>query len=153
MNNFLDKSITVRQIWRWTRRAIYIAIPLYVWAFLSSAWDLKMGGVNLNGSPVKDLIPKQCFGHVERSRGITVGRTARDSLLLRGRVWRFPLEPMINGSSQLPQCFGYAVLAGIHDREPGDANFTEQWLDDSGNSVVTISVEYNQPYLKEPSSK
>jgi hypothetical protein len=153
VSSFLDRSITVRQIWRWTRRVVYIAIPLYIWAFLSSSWDLKMGGAIPSRSPVKELFPAQCEGYIARSHGYGAGRITSDDLLLRGRIWRSSLEPQLNGSSQLPQCFGYAVLAGMHDRNPGDANFTEQWLDESGDSVVTIHVEYNKPYLRIPGSK
>lgn len=153
MSNFLDKTFTVRQVWRWTRRAIYLAIPLYVVVFFLHAWDMKMGGVGLNNSPFKDRIPAQCDGYVQHSLGTPGGRTAADNLMLRERIRRYPLEPLIKSSSPLIPCLGYAVLGGVHDKTPGDANFTEQWLDSGGDPVVTIRVEYNKPYLTEIGSK
>lgn len=153
MSSFLDKTLTVRQIWRWTRRAIYLAIPLYVLAVFLNAWELKTGGVSLNNSPFKDRIPGQCSGYVEHSFGNPVGRTAVDNFLVRERIRRYPLDQLVKNSSPLIPCLGYAVLGGLHGTTPGDANFTEQYVDAKGNPIVTVRVEYNKPYVTETGSK
>lgn len=152
MSRFLDKTFTVRQIWRWTRRAIYVAIPLYLVAIFLNAWILKMGGVGLSNSPFKDRIPDQCIRYAERSFGTPGGRTAVDNLLLRERLTRGPIEGFVNGPDLTAECLGYAVLGGLHGKTPGDANFTEQRVDARGDPVITVRVEYNKPYLTEKGS-
>lgn len=146
MSTFMDKTFSVRQIWRWARRAIYLAIPLYVLAVFWNAWDLKMGGVSMNGSPFKDQVPEQCRGHAQKSFGTPAARTAMDSLLLRGRLRRYELDSVINNASPLLSCLGYAVLGGVHASVPSEADFTEQFVDASGNPFVTVRVEYQKTY-------
>lgn len=153
MSNFLDKTFTVRQVWRWTRRTIYVAIPVYVIVVFLYAWNMKVGGVSLNNSPFKDRIPEQCVGYAGRSLGTPSGRTLTDEFLLRARLRRGSIEGLVNGPDLTPACLGYAVLGGLHDKTAGGANFTEQWLDAKGNPIVTVRVEYNKPYLTETGSK
>lgn len=146
MSTFMDKTFSVREIWSWARRAIYLAIPLYVLAVFWNAWDLKMGGVSMSDSPFKDQVPEQCRGYAQKSFGTPAARTAMDSLLLRGRLQRYELNSVINNASPLFSCLGYAVLGGLPARVPSEADFTEQFVDASGNPVVTVRVEYQKTY-------
>jgi hypothetical protein len=146
MSNILDKTFTLRQVWRWTRRAIYVAIPVYIVAIFLHAWNMKIGGVSLNDSPFKDRIPAQCEGYAQKSLRTPANRTTADELLLRGRIRRYSLANLIGSSSPLFSCLGYAVLGGAHDRTPGDANFIEQYVDAQGDPFITVRVEYNKPY-------
>lgn len=147
MSKLLDKSFTVsaRQIWRWTRRGMYVVVPIYfVIAFLH-AWDLRHGGVILRTSPFKDRVPEVCVKYADgRSSMTPPGRTAIDSLLLRDRVMRWDINSLLNGTNLMPQCAGYAVLMGMHARSAGEANFTDQWVDANGDPVVTITVTYQK---------
>lgn len=147
MSAFMDKTISVRQMCRWIRRVIYLAIPLYVLAVLWNAWALKMGGVSLNDSPFKDRVPEICRGHAEKSFGTPADRTLLDEFLLRERLRRYDLDRLVGSASPLFACVGYAVLGGIHAKTPGDANFTEQFIDSTGKTVVTVRVEYHKVYL------
>lgn len=67
-----------------------------------------------------------------------------DALLLRGRISEGSIDSLINGTDLAPQCFGYAVLTGLHGRSAGDANFTERWIDKEGNPVISVRVQYHQ---------
>ena len=145
MSNFMDNTISKRQLWRWTRRLIYLVIPLYVLAFFWNAWALKMGGVSVSNSPFKDRVPEQCSAYAQRSHGLPADRTAIDSLLLRGRLNRGSIEPLVAGMDKTPACLGYAVLGGLHGKTAGDANFSEQWVDAHGDRVLTVSVVYHKP--------
>lgn len=153
MNNFLDKTISVRKLWRWTRRVIYVAIPLYVLAVFWNAWNLRIGGVGLNDSPFKDQVPEQCRGYAQRSFGTPPDRTAVDNLLLRGRLARGSIEALASGVDRTPVCIGYAVLGGLHGKTRGDANFIEQWVDVHGDPVVTVRVEYHKAFVPAKENK
>lgn len=104
------------------------------------------GGVSMSDSPFKDQVPEQCRGYAQKSFGTPAARTAMDSLLLRGRLQRYELNSVINNASPLFSCLGYAVLGGLHARVPSEADFTEQFVDASGNPVVTVRVEYQKTY-------
>lgn len=147
MKNFLDKTLTVRQIWRWTRRMLYVLIPIYIGAFFVHEWKLEM-----TTTPIayKDQIPDYCKDFAMRSSdrpGGSWGTTNVDSFLLRGRVRRSEMKYLVNGTSKAPACLGYAVLTGIrNDKYAPDANFTEQWLDTQGDPVITVHVQYHKAY-------
>ena len=153
MNNFLDKTISLRQMLKWTVGLFFLAMALYVAAVFLNAWNLKMGGGSLNHSPFKDQIPERCVGYAERSFGTPGGRTATDTLLLRGRLIRGSIEGFVSGPDLTAACLGYAVLGGLHGKAEGDANFIEQRIDANGDPIVTVRVEYNKPYLYESGSK
>ena len=59
---------------------------------------------------------------------------------------RYELNSVINNASPLFSCLGYAVLGGLPARVPSEADFTEQFVDASGNPVVTVRVEYQKTY-------
>lgn len=153
MNNFLDKTISLRQMLKWTVGLFFLAMPLYVAAVFLNAWNLKMGGASLNHSPLKERIPEQCKAYAERSLGAPAGRTALDNFLLRGRLRRGSIEALVHGPDLAAVCLGYAVLGGLHGNAAGDANFIQQWNDVDGKSVVTVRVEYHQPYSREKASQ
>lgn len=147
MSNILDKTFTVRQIWRWMRYAVYLTIPLYVGAVFLNAWDMKIRGVSLNNSSFKDSIPTQCSGYVEKSFGTPAGRTLIDEILLIERTRRYSLDQLISNSSPLIPCLGYAVLGGLHGGK--DANFTDQYVDVDGTPIVTVRIEFHKKYVPE----
>lgn len=153
MSSFLDRSFTVRQLWLWLRRAIYIAIPMYVVVFFLHAWNMKMGGVSLNSSPFKARIPDRCLAYAARSLSTPAERTAIDNILLRGRITRGSITGFVDGPDLTAECLGYAVLGGLHSRAAGDANFVEQRIDATGDPIVTVRVEYNKPYTMKTGSK
>lgn len=81
------------------------------------------------------------------------GRIVQDNLLLRGRITRGSIEGLIYGPDLAKKCFGYALLGGLHDATPSDANFSEEWLDVQGNPVITVSVSYNKTYATKSERK
>ncbi len=97
VSNLLDKTISLRQILKWSIRLFFLAIPLYVAVVLMNSWNLKMGGISLNHSPYKDRIPDKCIPYASRSYGYNNG--ILDHLLLRARVRRIFVEDAITTSS------------------------------------------------------
>lgn len=142
----LDKSFTVRQVFRLLLIFLVLLIPLYVLAYIGNAMHLKWDGVSLNGSPFENTMPEKCNGFIQKSSGTPAERTAIDSLLLRDRIRRYDLERILNNNSPLVDCLGFAVLGGIHSKNPGAANFTEHYLDEGGDLLVSIRVEYHKPF-------
>lgn len=155
MNELLEKSITVRQFFKYGRWLVYLATPIYVIAFFINSSNLKTGGISLNGSPFLGQIAPECLKYAGQSQGgySGGGRTISDNFLLRGRISRGPITSLINGPNLATKCFGYALLGGLHDPTPGDADFTEEWLDERGEKVITVSVRYNRTYTTPPESK
>lgn len=149
MNSLLDRSFTlsVRQIWRWTRRAIYVLIPVYIFCLFANEWALRYGGVGLSTSPIKELVPERCTRFVDgRSRMTPGGRTLLDVLLLRERVRRTNATFLVSSNSITAPCFGFAIAGGLHAETPHEANFTDQWIDEMGDPVVTVQVKYHKHF-------
>lgn len=151
MSTFLDKSITfsVRQIWRWTRRTMYLLIPIYLVMFFLKGWEVKMGGVSLQRSPFADRVPSECRAYADRFGGNSIyaansRSNLSDAVLLRGRVIESDIEPLLNGTDYASKCFGYAVLNGLHGLEAGNANLIERWIDKDGKAVLSVQVQYHQ---------
>lgn len=155
MNKLLDKSITVRQFFKYVRLLIYIAMPLYVAAFFLNSSSLKLGGVTLNNSPFISQIAPECLNYAGQSQGgyHGGGRTILDNFLLRGRLSRGSIDSLISGPDLTKKCLGYSLLGGLHDATPGDADFISQWLDEKGDPVVTVSVKYSKTYTTTVESK
>jgi hypothetical protein len=146
MNKILDKPFTLRQFFRLGPWVIGAAAPLYLVAVFLNAWDLKTGGVSLNNSPFKDQIPERCLTYAQRSFGTPGGRTALDNFLLQRRLTRQPIEGLTSGQNLARDCLGYAVLSGLHG-VPWVSDFTEQWVDKSGDPIVTVRVEFDKTYV------
>ena len=148
MSKFLDTAITVRQIYKYVRWLIYIALPVYTAAIFLNSLNLKTGGVILNNSPFVNQITLECRNYAEQSIGgyNGSGRTTLDNFLLRGRLRRGSIDSLVNGPDLTKKCLGYSVLGGLHDTTPRDANFTTEWLDEHGDPVVTVSVKYSKTY-------
>lgn len=145
MNRLLDKTISVRQIWRWTRRVIYVVIPIYLAAVFMHEWGVKM---TMTPIAYKNKIPQHCLAYMGYSSGRFAGQTLMDSLLFRGRVIRGPtIDSIVNDHDQWLACVGYRVIAGLNPSDSARyASFSEEWLDSQGEPVVTIHVEYQKPY-------
>lgn len=149
MNNILDKQFTIRQMLRWLSYASFLIVPLFLAAVFLNSWHIKMGGVTLATSPIKDKIPAQCNGFVERSSGNT-DRTLANAFLLRDRRHTYYLDKLINSDSPAIPCLGYAVLGGLHSKTASDANFIEEYINADGATVVTVHVKYgelNRPFF------
>ena len=67
-----------------------------------------------------------------------------DVLLLRGRVIEGSIYRLTDGTDITPQCFGYAILTGLHGSPVGTANFIERWTDNEGNPVLSVTVQYHK---------
>jgi hypothetical protein len=146
MSNLLDRSFTVRQVWRWTRRTIYVAIPLYIVLFFLHAWNLKMGGIGFRASPYLSMIPQEC--RVSASIAGTTGspQTWAEQLLLKPstRVYSLPAseEKLGFGMRGIP-CRGYNFLMLLHGR---DFEQVEKYVNESGEVVAVVTTEVIRPY-------
>ena len=150
MSRFLDKSITfsVRQVLRWIRWSLYLLVPVYLVLFFLKGWEIKMGGTSLRRSPFADRVPSVCVdrvGHGGNSTHVPQSRSVvADGLLLRDRIRESSISSLISGAGATPECFGYDILVGLHGQSAGDANFIHRWVDQEGQPVVTVHVQYHQ---------
>ena len=151
MSRFLDKSITfsVRQVLRWIRWSLYLLVPVYMVLFFLKGWEIKMGGTSLRRSPFADRVPSECKAWADRigsnSTYVPESRSpVTDALFLKGRVSEGYIDSLIRGTDLTPQCFGYAILGGLHGQSAGDANFIERRVDQDGRLVLSVDVQYHQ---------
>lgn len=152
MNNFLDKTFTVRQVWRWTRRAIYLAIPVYIGAVVAHSWNLKMGGVGYRDSPYYSIIPSECRGSAS-SVGFTGARswvlTWRDQLLMKPSTWVYSLpesEKKLGFGMRGMPCMGYDFLMVLHGE---DFKHVNKYVNEKGEVVATVTTEVIKPYRQQ----
>lgn len=115
---------------------------LYLYLLFQQAWNLKMGGVTVNGSGYGSIVPPECKS--QAFIGSRIGSSRADALLLRGRVSRESFEKLRNPDSHVAQCLGYQVLVGADYPHAPGVNFTRIWLNNEGKEVVSIKVEYHQ---------
>ncbi len=150
MNRILDKTFTlsVRQVWRWTRRLLYVVLLVYPVMIFLSAWNIKMGGVTLNRSPFAERVPNFCHnrvGHTHNSIYVPAGKSElADILLLRDRVIESYIDGMISGVDGTVECFGSEILVGLHGEPTGTGNVIHRWVDSNGHPVVSVHVRYHQ---------
>lgn len=150
MNRILDKTFTlsVRQVWRWTRRMIYVVLLVYPVMIFLSAWNIKMGGVTLNRSPFAERVPVFCHnrvGHTHNSNYVPESQSELiDILLLRDRVIESYIDGMISGVDGTVECFGSEILVGLHGEPTGTGNVIHRWVDSKGRPVVTVHLRYHQ---------
>lgn len=142
----LDRAFTIRQLLRGGRRVVYVIAPFYLALIFINAWNIKTGGVIPQTSPFRSRIPSECAGYIERSSGSPADRTLADELFLRGRVRRLPIDAALKPENSLFPCLGFAVLGGLHDSTPGDANFADEYVDKSGKPIVSVHVQYHGAY-------
>lgn len=146
MKNFLDRSITLRQIFRWLRWCFYLSIPIYLFLLVANAWINEGGELASRNSPYIEFIPQKCEEY-ERSN-YPSWHEVRDSFLLRDKSIRLTLTNPIQDYGQLSPitCLGYTVIGQIHRK----THFTQEFQDASGRPVVTVRVEYHQSHPYPP---
>ena len=142
MKNFLDRSITLRQIFRWLRWCFYLSIPIYLFSLLENGLMNKRAGLVSRTSPYIEFIPQKCEEY-ERSN-YPSWHNVRDAYLLRDKSTRLTLTNPIQDYGQLSPitCLGYTVVGQIH----ASNDFTQEFQDASGRPVVTVRVEYQQSH-------
>ena len=150
MNRILDKTFTlsVRQVWRWTRRLLYVVLLVYPVMIFLSEWGVHTGGYSLNRSPFADRVPAPCKDRVSFSgRHFHLpGSESRitDVLFLSDRVIETEIIGLTSGIDRSPECLGWMVLAGLHTEPAGSANVIRRWTDAKGRPVVSVHVQYHQ---------
>jgi hypothetical protein len=143
--SLLERTLTVRQLVKAAGWLVGALILAYVGLAIADSWRVQNIGVSAKNSPIAALLPEKCQGYVNQSTGIPSGRTASDGLLLRGRVHRYQLKAALeNPANRVFECLGYSVMAGLHSEEPGSADFADYFLDDHGEAVVIVRVEYRK---------
>lgn len=146
MNNFLDKTFTVRQVWRWTRRAIYLAIPVYIGAVVAHSWNLKMGGVGYRDSPYYSSIPSECRGSAAFAGKTRGAQSGLESYLLRPSTWVISLsesEKKLGFGMRGIPCMGYNFLMVLHGE---DFKQIYKYVNEKGEVVATVTTEVIKPY-------
>jgi hypothetical protein len=150
MNRILDKTFTlsVRQVWRWTRRLLYVVLLVYPVMIFLNAWNVRVGGTALHRSPFQDRIPPQCKERVafRGSHFHLPNSQSRitDVLLLSDRVKESPVEELITGIDKSVECFGGILITGMHSEPAGVANVIRRWIDTEGRPVISVHVQYHQ---------
>ena len=150
MNRILDKTFTlsVRQVWRWTRRMIYVVLLVYPVMILLSDWSVRLTGTSLHRSPFQDRIPPQCKERVAFSGNHfhlpNSQSRITDLLLLSDRVKESPVEELITGIDKSVECFGGILITGMHSEPAGVANVIRRWIDTEGRPVISVHVQYHQ---------
>lgn len=146
MSNFLDKTFTVRQVWRWTRRTIYLAIPVYIGAVVVHAWNLKMGGIGFRASPYYSIIPSECRGSASTAGNTRGAQTGLESYLLRPSTWVISLpesEKKLGFGMRGIPCMGYNFLMVLHGE---DFKQVDKYVNEKGEVVATVTTEVIKPY-------
>ncbi len=146
MSNVLDKTLTVRQIWRWTRRAMYLAIPVYIGAVIVHAWNLEMGGVGFRASPYYSIIPPECRGSAAFSGSTKGSKISLDQYLLRPSTWVYSLpesERKLGFGMRGIPCMGYNFLMVLHGK---DFKHVDKYVNEKGEVVATVTTEVFEPY-------
>ena len=142
MQTVLQKTITVKQLMILMFLMLLILFSCWVYTLYSQRWRMQMGGVVGQKTSIYASIPEPCKAYAMRSMGGHIQSNLEDALMLRYRVhrWQIPLEGQPFGL--LPNCLGYAVLAGANGTPPGEGNFTEIYADGKGQDVMEIRVRY-----------
>lgn len=149
MNSFLDKTFTVRQVWRWTRRAIYLAIPVYIGTVFVHDWSLKMGGVGFRGSPYYSIIPSECRGSAAFSGATRATQTWAEIVLLKPSTWVYSLpesEKKLGFGMRGVPCMGYDFLMVLHGE---DFKHVNKYVNEKGEVVATVTTEVIKPYRQQ----
>ena len=150
MNRILDKTFTlsVRQVWRWTRRLLYVVLLVYPVMIFLAEWGVHTGGSYLNRSPFADRVPLLCKDRVNfKGRHFHLeGSQSRltDTLLLSDRVRESHIDELISGIDMSVECFGGVMLAGLHIEPAGSANVIRRWIDSQGRPVISVHVQFHQ---------
>lgn len=108
---FMEKTYTVRQIFRCTRWLLFIGVTLYSASMVRNAWSIKMGGIGIAQMRYADF-PKRCQSIVDIHRG-GVGGAPWEGI--QDRTLRPDVQSLISD----PECWGHAIRAGI-DASPVD---------------------------------
>lgn len=139
----LDKTISIRQILRYTAVLLGVTLTLYVGAFFWIAWENKMGYVPMKTSPYASSISSNCEKFADRHYGTS--QNSVDNLLLRRRSVRLNEKNLAPEYGRI-RCLGYAVLTGLHSENPRLADFSDIYEDGSGAPIVSIHVTYHQTF-------
>ena len=147
--SLLDKAITLRQIRKWFVILLVLGLIWYAWEMINLQWHDKMGGIVAKNSPYYDEIPDECKKFSNRHRGFY---DFADNKFLRSRPIRLPSSHLQTDYGRV-RCLGYAVLTGVHMRDPLDANFVDTYVDEQGDPIVRITVDYLKTYQYDPSQR
>jgi hypothetical protein len=145
LNSLLDRTICLREVLRWGRWVFYFVAAIYVVVLVIHEWNLKMSGTSERNSPFLEQVPIKCISFGSRHNGIPPNRKLLDILLMKGRINHLPIVDQ-NGRFTVGECLGFATILGLHASPISSANFIDDYVDDRGNSIVTVHVEYHQRY-------
>ena len=146
MQNFLNRTISVRQIFRWARRCLYVMVLIYLFLWIQHDWNLKMGPTGHFNSPYRSLIPSECHRDALSFGDTRTPQTLREHIFLEPPTEVISLskseEKLGYGMRGIP-CMGYNFLMVLHA-----TNFkkVEKYVDDNGNLIGTITYEIVRPY-------
>lgn len=148
MNQFLDKTITlsVRQVWRWIRRTLYLLVPIYLVLVFLHSWDNKVGGFPLKASPYYLQVPPECRTSVMKAT--TVGSSGLLSKIPifqpETTVLSLPLteEKLGYGMKGLP-CMGWDFLTSLHVH---DMSRVQKFVDARGDLIAILTLEVKKPF-------
>lgn len=155
--SMLNRSFTVRQAMKFLVCLIAAAFGLYIYLLFNNAWIMKMGGVSISQMRYAD-VPQNCLKiidvHVGSGTSMNGPFGAPNSfvnqLMIQDRVFVRPIESLIDS----PECWGFAVRAGIDAQPFGGHSFSQNntqiiFTKDDPQShekkipVVTLKVEYH----------
>ena len=143
--SLLERTLTVRQLVTAGGWLIGALVVVYAGLAIADGWKVQNVGVSAKTSPIGSVLPPKCQGYLDQSTGLPSGRTTSDWLLLRGRVHRYQLKAALESpANHVFECLGYSVVAGLHADEPGNADFSNYFQDEQGQTVVIVRVEYKK---------
>ena len=143
----LDKTITIsmRQVWRWTRWCLYLLFPFYLALIFMNSWDLKMGAVPLKASPYYLQVPVECRTSVMNATSGSVNGSISEAVLLKPKTQAFSLTSTESklgfGMRGLP-CMGWDFLTSLHTQ-----NYVrvQKFFNADGDVVAVLTLEVKKP--------